>query len=1062
MKSRIFSAVLLFTYCCCALLVSAAEPLVFGTRDIGYVGVDNINESISDSVMLEGPMRKIGEAQTTLPLSRVSSVNGEIVVYDGTLKMTEDKTRELMDVPQSLLETAAFWVDAGTNVVSYSSNSVNWVTQWLDVREPDVNPPYEYMRAVSQVNLTNALPTWVEDSAGVSNQYPYVWFGGFGNGRWMNWQDTDSVAQNITGIYHAYIVHGCQESYGFILGAPTDTDIIGDFHIDDFSSSTALNGTIWHDRQPMQPVKTGRTFLNGRVVDGTVEYCLPGYQLLEVEAGTSAATANNFCSYRNYFNSTFGYRVGGGRLCEVLIFTHRLTEAERLKIERYLMEKWLPVTASVPPVYVYGEATAGLEVEAGVTQTVTVEGDGILAKSGAGTLDLGVNKDTPVYNGSASLTAGYLDTLMPLPLHGADGVNYSSSFVDGLSAASGTSGEISTLGACSLLLSSVPEGVTKLSLGAGVTHLAQPVVAEGWPTNTAGYIPNASFEDTGETGVRIIAQNETYGGWTALTGGNSVRFIADQWAWSGSYLLPEPAPDGDCVLLLKAVADAETTISLPVGGVYALSFLGSGRVGSSDGHTFDIIIDDTNRVATVQTTNTRYQPYRYKLPWLSAGEHVLRLESVSTTDLASALDDFHLDLLTMDPQLDSVIPNASFECSGFLAITDVASLSSSGLDWSLTSGSGGNTVAIVRKGSMFPRTTGTTVNGSRYCIVPDFGRRMLEIKNQGYASTTMTFTEAGEYEILLKLARHRSITDESQSSAVLSVIVGGSHTNTVVASREVMTETSVGTFTVPANTPVSLTLKGNYSDNRAMVVDDIVVRKVVDETTLIENGNFESGASGWTMIQDPTATKVLAEVLNYNFATYAYGTNVFEGAARLKICDDGIAVQTVSFESAGTYRFICHANSRDVGFYGENPIAVWMSRGGVTNVFGYFDTYGRIFRRHAFVFNVPTAGDYDIGIEGQTPWLAGGANDRTTLIDCVSVEPVELEEFDPIVPETASVEVAKDAKLVLNFVGTNYVDKVQYNGQTISGIINNQTFPEFVIGVGSLYSYPSGTVILVR
>lgn len=1060
MKSWNFSAVLLFVFCFSTLMVSAVEPLVFGTRDIVYLGVDNINESISNSVFLEGSMRKVGGAETTLPLSKVSSANGEIAVYDGTLELTEDKTREMMDVPQSLLETAAFWVDAGTNVLSYSSNGVNWVTQWLDVREADTNAPYAYMRAVSQVNLTNALPTWIEDSAGASNQYPYVWFGGYGKGRWMNWQDPDSVARNITGIYHAFVVHGCQESYGFILGAPTDTGISGDFHIDDYSSDTALNGTIWHDHQPMQPVKTGRTFLNGRVVDGTVEKCLPDYQLLEVEAGTSAATANNFYSYRNYFNETLDYRVGGGRLCEVLIYTNRLTETERLKIERYLMDKWLPVSASVPPVTVYGSATAGLDIDSGVTQRATIEGDGNLTKSGAGTLELGVNKDTPLYNGSASLTAGYLDTLMPLPLHAADGVNYTSSFVDGLSVAPGTSGEISTLGDCSLLLGSIPAGVTKLSLGAGVTHLAQAVAEEGWPTNTAGYIPNASFEDTGETGVYNLSQGVTYGGWTALTGGNTVRFIANQWPYNGSYLLPEPAPDGSCVLLLKAVADAETTINLPVSGVYAISFLGSGRVDGSDGHTFDIVIDDTNRVATVQTTNTRYQPYRYKLPWLPAGEHVLRLESVSTVDYASALDDFHLDLLTMEPQLDHVIPNASFECSGFLAIGDVASLSSSGLDWTLTNGSG-NLAVIVRKGSMFPRTTGTTVNGSRYCIVPDYGRRMLEIINQGSASTTMTFPEAGEYEISLKLARQRSITSESKNNAVLSVIVGGSQTNSVVATKEILTETSVGSFTVPANTPVSLMLKGNYSDNRAMVVDDIVVRKVVDETPLIENGNFESGASGWTMIQDPTATKVLAEVLNYNFATYAYGTNVFEGAARLKICDDGIAVQTVSFDTPGTYRLVCHANSRDVGFYGENPIALWLSHGGITNVFGYFDTYDRVFRRHAFVFNVPTAGDYDIGIEGQTPWVAG-VNDRTTLIDCVSVEPVELEEFEPIVPETASVEVAQDAKLVLNFVGTNYVDKVQYNGETVSGVINNETFPEFVIGAGALFSYPSGTVIMIR
>ena len=813
----------------------------------------------------------------------------------------------------------------------------------------------------------------------------------------------------------------------------------------------------------MQPVKTGRTFLNGRVVDGTVEKCLRDYQLLEVEVGTSAATADNFFSYRNYDSVSLGHRVGGGRLCEVVIFTNRLVESERLQVERYLMQKWVPVAPSIPPLFVSGVATSGVDVASGLTHPASVEGDGVVAKAGARTLWLDVTKDTPFFNGSASLEAGLLDTQVPLPLHAVGGVQYASS-ANVLSVAPGTAGEIAKLGDGELVLSEVPSDVTKITLGAGVTHFAQALSEGGWPTNTAGTLPNASFEDTGETGVRILGEGETYGGWTALTGGNSIRFVADQWAWGGSYLLPEPAPDGTCILLLKNIADVETTITLPVGGVYALSFLGSGRV-ASDGHTFDIVIDDTNRVATVQTTSTRYQPYRYRLPWLAQGEHVLRLETVSTVDYASALDDFHLDLLSMEPQLDNVIPNASFECSGYLDKNAVSSLSSSGLNWSLVGGSG-NTAAIVRKGSLFLRSTGSAIDGSRYCIVPDYGRRMLEIINQGSASTTMNFAEAGEYELLLKLARCRTVVSESQQSAVLSVSVGGSEIGTLVANSEVLDETSVGTFTVAANTPVTLTLAGTNTDNRAMVIDELSVKKVVDETLLIENGNFEDGTNGWTLIEDPTATKTLAEVFDYTYAAHAYGTNVFEGVARLKICDDAIAKQTVTFDTPGVYRLVCHANSRATGFYGENPVAVWLSRSGVTNVFGYFDTYDRTFRRHAFFFNIPVAGDYDIAFEGQTPWLGldGGSiiNDRTSLIDDVSVELVELTEFSPLIPEKAVLEIVEDAKLVLNFVGTNYVDTVQYNGQKISGIINNETFPDFVVGAGMLYSYPRGTLILLQ
>ena len=212
---------------------------------------------------------------------------------------------------------------------------------------------------------------------------------------------------------------------------------------------------------------------------------------------------------------------------------------------------------------------------------------------------------------------------------------------------------------------------------------------------------------------------------------------------------------------------------------------------------------------------------------------------------------------------------------------------------------------------------------------------------------------------------------------------------------------------------------------------------------------------------------MLAERFAYAGYTGSYGTNVFEGAYRLKLCDTGAAWQTITVTEPGVYQFVCHANSRDIGSYGENPVAIKLIVGAVTNTIGRFTTYDRTFRRHAFLFSAPEAGDYTILLEGQTPWAGanpGGAvfvNDRTTLIDNVSVRKVQVDVDGLILPEETVIEVAADAKLNLNYVGTNKVDTVRYAGQTLSGYISAATHPEFADGAGVLYTPAKGTLLRV-
>jgi hypothetical protein len=181
---------------------------------------------------------------------------------------------------------------------------------------------------------------------------------------------------------------------------------------------------------------------------------------------------------------------------------------------------------------------------------------------------------------------------------------------------------------------------------------------------------------------------------------------------------------------------------------------------------------------------------------------------------------------------------------------------------------------------------------------------------------------------------------------------------------------------------------------------------------------------------------------------------------RLKLCDTGLAKQTVSFDTPGTYRLVCHANSRIANSAdGQNPVAVWIARGGVTNSIGYITTYDRTFRRHAFLFSAPEAGDYEIGFEGQTPWLLSGGvmvYDRTSLIDNISVRKVSTDSLGTPIPRGGSLSVADGAKLVLNYVGTAAVATVRYKGQTLTGTISHATYPEFVYGAVNCTARPKG------
>jgi hypothetical protein len=1051
----LFAVVFLFT-----LSAAASDPVVVGTRGFQTIGTNGVDETVTTPLLIEGTLRKVGAGALTVPLSNVFSADGRIEVCDGSLNLTADGTGLTADIPTNILAKAAFWVDANTNVVVCSTNLVacytngadvvyitnifdNAVAQWLDVREPDAQPPYQYLRGVGQANFTNALPEYAANGAGPNGNLARLYFGGAHNGRWMEWRDPTNGTKYLD-LYNVFIVHGAPKSYGFVLSvSTTNTAVLSPFHHSAIASTqTGLEGVICDPASSSLFTKTGRTFLNRRRIDGSATQPIPGDQLLEVEAGVcdTAAQADTFFGYRNYF-ATNDNRIGGDYLCEVLVFTNRLTETERIRAEHYLWQKWFSTAPQAPTVSVFNGLTSQVSVVSEAVQTLRTEGDGTVVKSGDGRLLADDTAQTETFDGDVRLDAGSLDLRVPLAVLASNGVRYVSN-TNVVMTAVASAGQIVKAGDGELVLRSVPSGVAGISVESGLLQIAQAVAKQAQPANAVGTFLNPSFELFPSTGNYYLGSNSsgnfvTSNGWTCS---GAVKIASDQW----SGLLPYPAPDGKNVMILKQyAAAAETTFNLSADGVYALSFRLSGRVGQYQ--EVDVLIDGV-RTASALSLPTEYRLCRYRLPWLAAGDHTLRIKNQTADDWAAAVDDFRLDFLSPVQPLN-VMTNPSFEATGYYSSSTVV-FAPTNTGWTFDTSAGNVYVAGA---------------GSAYCPALDFGRRVLILQNMGKVSTTMTFPEAGPYRLSFKVGQLPASASHLVDVSVGGVSVGKLSAN-VWGFKEVLTDP----FTVAANTPVTLVLAGERTAASAysINIDDITVVKY-GESGLIQNGGFENGTNGWVFIQDPTATKTLSEILVYSAATEYYGTNVFEGLYRLKLCDSGLAKQTVTFDTPGTYRLVCHANSREVGWYGVNPIAVWVARACVTNTIGYIKTYDRTFRRHAFLFSVPEAGDYEIGFEGQTPWIlngsgTGGVYDRTSLIDNVSVKKVTIAALGTPIPKDTALDVADGARLILNYVGTVPVATVRYKGQRLTGTISHATCPEFVYGMGKIYSAPKGTLIRLQ
>ena len=760
-------------------------------------------------------------------------------------------------------------------------------------------------------------------------------------------------------------------------------------------------------------------------------------------------------------------RLGGGNLCEAVIFTNRLSETDRLRVQQYLLQKWLgkPSIAALS----VSASTSGVvvaDVASGGSLTNRLNGEGALQKQGAGTVVL---DDVPAVKNlfrSASLLNGILDARVPVPLALAAGSRVTAADTLLTLAQDAAGDQIVKDGSGTVTLTAIPPNVRRLSVGAGVLVLTPPTTNATVSAQVEGILPNPGFEaEQLPVGAPyFLGDGQNYHGWTAHFPGDANvwngEFIYnkanDTWGWPCDY----PAPEGNQTLALKCGTSVSTTLTLPIAGIYDLSFYTSGRSGYGN-FEFDLCIVDndvTNRVATVQTVPGPYVRQIFRLPWLEAGDHTLLLNrTVLGVDNLAMLDDFKALLVTEAKPNTVKIPNGDFERTVYPRNPYAFTASNQAQGWTFT-GNAGITMPVSSSGFYMPSVA--------------YGSVTLGLSTSGSAATALTLP-AGTYQLQGDICRFPcslngvfqynplpvQATITRASSEVVSL-------GTLTGSASIMTPTLWPTsFTVTNNESVTLTLAGDATGAADLLVDNLVL---VPSTTspIVKNGSFDA-ESDWTFVFNKS-------VLAYDEAGYSWwpdihnGNAYYDGARRIKLVETGAAVQDIQIPAAGLYRLVFHATRRyDLQYgdnYGRNPVRAWLAQDGVTNVIGWTRADDAVFVRREFLFSVASAGTYRFGLQGMTDNSAAfPGTDRSTIIDGVSIEPLaDRDAANVSLPSKLAVSVGDGARLQLSFAGVQKVDTVQYAGTYLVGLINQQTHPEFISGPGTLYAAPKGTEVFIR
>lgn len=999
----------------------------------------------------------------------------------------------------AVLAKAAFHVDASAadTVVTGDGGAVTW----LDAR--DAGGGTARPRAVYDAAVSKSYP-----QPGAYDGQTGLYFGGYGaasksadgTGASMKWVLPDGeTAFAPTAIRHLFAVHTIDKTYGVIFGS-ANSEV---FQVGTVDSACS---TRWwrRDAGDARRVCAARTYVDGAWIDPYQTDVQTGRHLLETDMLGVPGSADSFFNSRNYAHATDagGDRTGGDWLHEVLVFTNALTETERVTVEAYLMAKWSIAAprAAATAVTVEPGAAVATDDNEDYENGLSVTGGGAVAAAGelsvraalAETTAIRLAADTPAnVRRARAVEAAGGDTIQSVRSRVGDTLTRTTG---------GKADTVTKTGDGVLTLRALPAGVTNLVLQAGETRLVAPPKPRT-VTGADPIVPNGSFEDGDWTADKVGFLNATARGWTAaatdsnwqneafflnVTDGTTATAYKDS-------LYTNDIPDGCCVLALKRNASAGTTVTLPSDGVYELSFWTSGRTyaGTDPYRYFDVCLgadaDSLEPVATVLTRHGVWRRHRYRLPGRKAGTVQLWFKSRDlNTDKLSLIDDVRMRFIGSADDGAVPVPNGGFErLDAPLGSPAYFRAGNTAPGWTFTQPDGAAANADAYVGLVMPQMATATVSFFDQAGTTH-GDANLAFFRAGGAATTAAFTlPAGRWRLTAAVANY-CLNGASQAGAatLAATLTTGGETLALgtlsVANRNRADAAWPTVITNAAAAEVTLTLAQTAA--AYVTVDDLRFTRVTDGN-LIVNGSFEDGETGWTPSVATGKANVgnSREILSHLTNQHRYGAEIVDGTHCLRLILDAAERQTVTFPDAGLYRlsFCAHMrwdSQQGSTTRGYNPVRAWWIDGaGVTNVIGQTEPSDNLtlaccsnFVEYAFAFRIPTAGAYDVGLQGVVDGVtvkAASRYDSEVLVDAVSLVKIDEDAVDAAadIPEEAALTVATGARLRLDFGGTNTLAAVRLGGRTATGVITAETHPAFISGPGALYVKPVfGLTLLIR
>lgn len=1028
-----------------------------------------------------GELRKQGPGTTSVARDDLCAVGAaRLVVADGTLAVAAvDGAPPPLPAPAAL-DAAALWLDAARPATILPADGVaGTVGTWLDARETgdgSAANPYVRPRAVAFTNLAHSaayapdpegwFPRYVPASGGAC---AYVDFGRYSSGRNVRFAAADGSGFAVGGVRQAFAVLGTQDGgYGFVFNPGSHHAVFVPK-----SYKTLAEGTL--PTAFLQPAGGWRTLasglfrVDGRPVDPSVSGPNGGYQLLDITPGRDGWHVEGLFSYNAIANDNDGYRQGGGRLCEVILFASPLGESNRVAVAAYLQRKW-------------GTRGAALSLATAGAGRVLKTGDGGWTLA---TLDGSESRETP----RVALAGGSFDGAQPVAFEALAGTTLAASATGVVAAAEAPAGTVVKTGTGTLAVDALAPDVAHLAVREGTLRFAPRAFgASAFPTNLVGAIEDPSFEAFADAGIkpdtdRSLKPDAPTHGWRSVRlegsteDGKVTRWTDDPVAHYYYNVPGQRYPDGVYCGVLHIRGGLETALTLPADGVYRLSFWIAQRPGYV-GHETHILIDG-EEVAQVQTREKAWQPCAFRLPWLAAGVHTLTLRSDANNSKAyrdatggdstvipgntvALVDDFRVDWLEAGTA-DVTLANPSFESAPFAFgrtyLENPASLGG----WACETAGAADAVVVERIG-----------NGRETALRPAEGCRHLVLHGAARIAQTVRVARADTYRLSFAAASTAADARTTNTRAEIGVFWNGASCGTVRTTD--WTRRYAFTVQVAAdNAAVELAFAGGGS---LVALDDVRLEALDTAAVLDETFTQEGALADWTCVGEPSEIHDgagLVEGQREDRIPGAWCDVDYDDRHCVGVRNRATLARTVTFPEAGTYRLSVAAIDRfyryngrpeELNLFGGQEFRAWYAHGGVTNEIGRFapDTRER-WVRHAFLFEVPEAGEGEIGfsglkesaqkIAGSTRYFSCGG-----LLDGIVVEKV-ARAAAPTLPKDLDIDVDEGASLALDAPVTNEVRTVRYAGRFHAGVLDAATCP-FITGPGALFARPRGTLLLVR